>query len=72
MYKCYPVFHPMCAEVVMNGLVLSISDRRCPVDQGPNFHCYGHYHRYCKDDSSCPKGKKCCKQGCSYKCVDAV
>ncbi|XP_063436573.1 uncharacterized protein LOC134718004 [Mytilus trossulus] len=47
-------------------------DRRCPVDQGSYFHCYGHYHRYCKDDSSCPKGKKCCKQGCSYKCVDAV
>ncbi|CAC5417536.1 unnamed protein product [Mytilus coruscus] len=36
--------------------------RRCPVDSGSNANCYGHYHRYCKDDSSCPNKIKCCKQ----------
>ncbi|CAC5417528.1 unnamed protein product [Mytilus coruscus] len=44
----------------------------CPVDPVPNSNCYGHYHRYCSDDSSCPQKTKCCKQGCSYKCVGAV
>ncbi|CAC5356752.1 WFDC3 [Mytilus coruscus] len=49
-----------------------LGEHHCPVDPGPNSNCYGHYHRYCNNDSSCPKRTKCCKQGCSYKCVDAV
>ncbi|VDI06136.1 Hypothetical predicted protein, partial [Mytilus galloprovincialis] len=61
-----------CNTDPMDRFGVCCLNHRCPVDLGPNSNCYGHYQRYCKKDSSCPKGKKCCKQGCYYKCVDAV
>ncbi|VDI42130.1 Hypothetical predicted protein [Mytilus galloprovincialis] len=68
--KCPP--GSFCNTEPMDRFGVCCLKRRCPVDPGPNSNCYGHYQRYCKKDSSCPKGKKCCKQGCFYKCIDAV
>ena len=45
--------------------------QKCLADSRPNTTCY-HFIKDCTDDSSCPKQKKCCKQGCSYKCLKAV
>ena len=47
------------------------SPQKCPADPRPNTTCY-HFMKDCTDDSSCPKQRKCCKQGCSYKCLKAV
>ena len=47
------------------------SPQKCPADPRPNTTCY-HFIKDCTDDSSCPKQRKCCKQGCSYKCLKAV
>ena len=45
--------------------------QKCPADPRPNATCY-HFIKNCKDDSSCPKQKKCCKRRCTYKCLKAV
>lgn len=42
----------------------------CPADRIDST-CHD-YNRECKDDSSCQYGRKCCRQGCSYICVDPV
>ncbi|CAC5397521.1 unnamed protein product [Mytilus coruscus] len=43
---------------------------KCPIDRYPKSKCY--VRRSCRNDSSCLGKKKCCKQGCRYKCVDPV
>ncbi|XP_052097514.1 uncharacterized protein ZC84.1-like [Mytilus californianus] len=43
---------------------------KCPRDRYPNSRCY--VRRSCRNDSSCLGKKKCCKQGCQYKCVNPV
>ncbi|VDI37322.1 Hypothetical predicted protein [Mytilus galloprovincialis] len=43
---------------------------KCPRDTYPRSRCY--VRRSCKNDSSCRGNKKCCKQGCQYKCVAPV
>ncbi|XP_071138245.1 whey acidic protein-like [Mytilus edulis] len=40
---------------------------RCPRDKYPRTYC--NVQRHCKNDASCPGTKKCCEQGCRYKCV---
>ncbi|XP_063438104.1 cysteine-rich motor neuron 1 protein-like isoform X1 [Mytilus trossulus] len=43
---------------------------KCPRDRYPKSRCYAR--RSCRNDSSCRGNKKCCKQGCRYKCVNPV
>ncbi|XP_076080973.1 uncharacterized protein LOC143051872 isoform X1 [Mytilus galloprovincialis] len=43
---------------------------KCPKDRYPTSRCY--VRRSCRNDSSCRGNKKCCKQGCRYKCVAPV
>ncbi|CAG2255626.1 unnamed protein product [Mytilus edulis] len=43
---------------------------KCPRDRYPKSRCY--VRRSCRNDSSCRGNKKCCKQGCRYKCVAPV
>ncbi|CAC5397517.1 unnamed protein product [Mytilus coruscus] len=43
---------------------------KCRRDRYPKSKCY--VRRSCRSDLSCRGKKKCCKQGCQYKCVNPV